>query len=203
MRYVDLSHSFRDDMPVYPGDPQARLERIADIPAVGYTDHTISSGVHVGTHMDGPLHMIDGGKKLSEFPIETFFGRGMLVDARGKKEVTADLVPQTVAVGDIVLVLTGFGERYGSSEYLNDHPILAEEFAREIVRRGVKIVGLDFLSPDKSPFPVHKILLGADILIIENLTNLQELLNTAFEVIVLPIKIDADSAFCRAVARIA
>ncbi|MEK7557141.1 MAG: cyclase family protein, partial [Patescibacteria group bacterium] len=80
MKYIDLTHTFVDNMPVYPGDPVAEVKQIADIKKEGYTDHRITTGMHVGTHMDAPMHMIEGGKALSDMPVENFFGRGYLID---------------------------------------------------------------------------------------------------------------------------
>lgn len=66
---IDLTHLFNDSMPVYPGDPCAKLYEIASISMDGYTDHKIETGMHVGTHMDGPLHYIEGGMFISEVPL--------------------------------------------------------------------------------------------------------------------------------------
>ena len=84
MKYIDLTHTFTASMPTYPGDPIPELKQIADFHNQGYTDWQVTTGMHVGTHIDAPLHMIPGGKRLSEMPIETFFGRGCLIDARPK-----------------------------------------------------------------------------------------------------------------------
>ncbi|MBN2752099.1 MAG: cyclase family protein, partial [Rhodospirillaceae bacterium] len=60
MRFIDLSHTFGPDMPAYPGDPIPKLQQIASIPEHGYTAFQLDSGMHVGTHMDAPQHMIPG-----------------------------------------------------------------------------------------------------------------------------------------------
>ena len=91
MKLIDLTHTFTCDMPVYPGDPPAGLEPIATIAKDGFNDCCVRGGLHVGTHMDAPLHMIEGGAPLSDIPLRQFFGRGRLIDARGYKAVTADL----------------------------------------------------------------------------------------------------------------
>ena len=78
MKYIDLTHTFDADMPVYPGDPLPELVQIADLHKEGYTDYQIKTGMHVGTHMDAPLHMLDGGKRLSDIAVEKFLGKGCL-----------------------------------------------------------------------------------------------------------------------------
>ena len=72
-----------------------------------------------------------------------------------------------------------------------------------LVKQKVKIIGLDWPSPDHHPYPIHEILLKNNILILENLTNLDQLLNeTDLEVFAFPLKIEADSSPVRVIARV-
>src|SRR3989338_6375091 len=80
MKIIDLTHTFTSSMPVFPGDAPAALERLAD-PEPEVAHFHLDSGLHVGTHMDAPLHMIPNGKKLSEYPPEKFIANGHLIDA--------------------------------------------------------------------------------------------------------------------------
>lgn len=191
-------------MPTYPGDPQPEIERTNDITKAGYTDYVVKTNMHVGTHMDAPLHMIENGKKLTEYPANHFVGRGVLLDVRGKMKIDADLLNSVdIQKGDIVLLLTGMDKKYRQSEYFENYPEVSEAFAKELVKRGAKILGLDSCSPDKPQYPTHKILLGADVLIIENLTNLDQLVGRKdFEVIALPVNYDVEAAPARVVARV-
>ena len=170
MKYIDLTHTFGAEMPVYPGDPIPELVQIADLHKEGYTDYQIKTGMHVGTHLDAPLHMLEGGKRLSEIAVERFIGRGCLIDARGASVVSADYLQKSGAQkGDIVLVLTGFSEKYRQAEYYEKFPEIGEDFASKAIELCVKIVGIDTPSPDRPPFKIHKLLLRKEILIIENL----------------------------------
>lgn len=202
MTVIDLTHCFTAKMPVYPGDPVPTLEQSAELKQHGFNDFHLATGMHVGTHMDGPLHMIPGGKKLCNFPINTFFGKGVIVDGRGQKVIDASLLQHVhLQIGDIVLVMTGFSEFYGKKKYFEEYPEITEDFAARLIASGVKILGLDSPSPDRSPFPIHKLLLKHDILIIENLTNLDKLLGIKkIEIIALPAKLETDSALTRAIA---
>ena len=205
MPIIDLTHTFQEAMPVYPGDPLPELKRIASLETDGFTDHLICTGMHAGTHMDGPLHMLERGEPLSQFPVERFFGRGRIVDARGREIVTEDLIDERsmlIEPGDILLVFTGWSQFYGDPDYFTDYPQLSLSFARLAVERGVGLIGLDTPSPDGVPYAVHHFLLSHNVLIIENLTNLESLLSLAdFEIIALPAKFQADSAPVRVVAR--
>ncbi len=214
---LDLTHLFTASMPVFPGDEPPVLKQSSQCEQTGYNDYRLTTGMHVGTHLDGPLHMIAGGKKLCEFPPEKFFGRGVLVDARealslrGAKRrsnlcLEASLLkPYNIQKNDIVLVMTGFSKYYREHQkkYFNESPVFSLEFAQTLVDKGVSIVGMDMSSPDKSPYEVHKLLLRHDVLVLENLTNLEKLIGVKnFDVIALPAKLDADSAPTRVVALI-
>jgi kynurenine formamidase len=204
MKLIDLTHTFTSSMPVYPGDPQPSLTQVATLEKEGYNDHQITTVMHVGTHMDAPLHMIAHGKRMDEIPPETFIGKGVLIDARGARLIDANLLEGlTIEPGSIVLIYTGFGAKYRDRSYFENFPTITEEFAKRVVESKVKIVGMDLPGPDQPPFPIHKALLGNGILIIENLTNLDKLLGvTNFEVIALPAKLHADAAPARVIARI-
>ncbi|MDA1079844.1 MAG: cyclase family protein [bacterium] len=202
MKYIDLTHSFIDSMPAFPGDPQASLRAVANIKDSGYTDHELKSYMHVGTHMDAPLHMIADGKKMDEWPIEQFFGPGVVLDVRGKQRIDAPVL-DGVAIerGSILFLYTGYGSLYQKKAYFDNQPTVSEDFAKRVVELGVKILGMDILGPDQPPFPTHKMLLGNGVLIIENLVNLEQLLDIPkFDVIALPMKLRADAAPVRVVA---
>ena len=204
MKYIDLSHEFTGTMPTYPGDPEVELKQIATFDEDAYNDHQLSTPLHVGTHMDAPLHMIKDGAYMSDIPLEKFFGRGVLLDARGKDKIDAELFENVeLKEGDVVFVTTGFSDKYRDPSYFTGRPAFTEAFAERLIEAKIKMVGMDMPSPDYEPFPVHRMLLGKGILILENLTNLKELVDVKnFEVIALPIKLRADSAFARVVARI-
>jgi kynurenine formamidase len=205
MGLIDLTHTVDVETPVYPGDPVPRFTQTARFEIEGYCAYCLQSGMHTGTHMDAPLHMLPGGDFMCEVPVEKFAGRGRLIDARGRKVVTEDLLAAAdLKRGDIVLVLTGWSKRFRDPDYFESFPEIAPAFAERVVRDGVSILGLDTSSPDRAPYPVHKILLANGVLIIENLTALDALVGAGgFEVIALPSKFRADAAPVRVVARTA
>lgn len=204
MKLIDLTHTFTSDMPVYPGDPKATLEQVTFIAKDTYNDHRLTAVMHVGTHMDAPLHMIENGKKMDEINPEKFFGRGILIDVRGKMSIDATVLEGIqIEKGSFVLLYTGFGSKYRSDDYFKDYPELKEDFANKMVELEVKMVGMDMLGPDyDKPWATHKILLRNEILILENLTNLDQLEGKDFDVIALPMKLQADAAPVRVVAKV-
>lgn len=202
MKYIDLTHPFTANMPVYPGDPNPELKPCATITQSGFTDYQLTTGMHVGTHIDGPAHMLDGPRQLVDFPLDHFFGRGILLNAKNKLLDRHLFDKVSINKGDIVLIYTSWSEKWGREEYFSDYPEMIEDLAQMLVNYGVKMVGLDTPSPDSEPFKVHKLLFEHEILIIENLNNLSSLIGIEnFEVIALPLKIVADSSLVRVVAR--
>ncbi|HLL60518.1 MAG TPA: cyclase family protein [Candidatus Nitrosocosmicus sp.] len=203
MQIIDLTHTFTDNMPVYPGDPPSSLKQIASIEKDTYTDHQINSYMHVGTHMDAPLHMIPDGQTMDQIDPQYFFGQGMLIDARNKESINESLLKDKILPEQsIVLIYTGYAEKYRTSAYYENFPSMTAEFAKQMVDKNVKIVGMDILGPDIDPnWPAHKILLGNNILIIENMANLDKLLEVKnFEIIALPAKYQAEAAPVRVLA---
>jgi kynurenine formamidase len=205
MRLIDLTHTFTANMPVYPGDPVPELKQTAFIPTHGYNDYCLHGGMHVGTHMDAPFHMIEKGKMICDMPVSQFFGRGRLIDARGRKTVTEDLLDSaSLQKGDIVLVLTGWYKNFRAATYYEEFPEIDPAFAHRLVAAEVSILGLDTPTPDRPPFPVHKILLSQDVLIIENMNDLELLVDAgSFDVWAVPAKYDCEAAPVRVVAHLA
>ncbi len=205
MKIIDLTHKFTNNMPVFPGDPKSTLEQIAFIDKDTYNDHKLTTAMHVGTHMDAPLHMIEEGKTIDEITPDRFIGKGVLVDVRGKDKIDPAVLKNVhIDEGSIVLLYTGFGSKFGTDYYFKGYPYLTADFANKMVELKVKMVGMDMLSPDlDKPWITHKILLGNGILILENLTNLDQLLDAKdFEIIALPAKLNSDAAPVRVTARI-
>jgi kynurenine formamidase len=204
MKYIDLTHTFVDNMPVYFGDPPTSLKQITTIAKNGYTDHQLTTVIHVGTHMDAPLHMIEGGAYMSDISLDHFTGVGICIDVRGEKVIDADVIPKEIPEGAVVLLCTGMSAKYGKDTYATEYPKISEAFARKLISLNAKILGIDMLNPDTSEsYPIHKILLAKPVLIIENLTNLDALIGIKqFDVIAFPMKLHAEGAPVRVVARI-
>lgn len=201
MNIVDLTHTFDSDMPAYPGDPKSTLVQATTIEKDGYTDHKLSTLMHVGTHMDAPLHMIPNGRRMDDMPLSQCFGPGVLIDAREKKTVDADLLHGiTIPKNAFVLVYTGYEEKWKTDDFFVGHPPITEAFAQKMVEANVHGVGMDMIGPDEPPYPTHKILLGNGIFIIENLTNLDKLLGKSFDVMAIPMKLHTDAAPVRVIA---
>ncbi len=198
---IDLSVKVDESTPVYPGDPKTRIKPAGILAKDGFQDHYVSIGTHVGTHIDAPAHMVEGGKTLDEIPTSSFIGRGRYIKVNDKSFNLQDVKDADIENGDIVLFHTGLAEVYGQPEiYFEEYPAIPEDIATYLINKRVKMVGVDMCSPDHPDFPIHKLLLGSEVLIIENLTNLDQLDGKEFRVIALPINLQIDGAPARVIA---
>lgn len=179
MNIIDLTHDIHTGMMAYPGDPKISLEEAmtheADYCHVDY----LQCGSHAGTHIDAPYHFLADGKRLTDFPVSRFAGEGIAIDLRHKKAgeaITAEDIETyrgQIREGDFVVLQTGWFEKYGNEDYFN-HPYIAKEAAELLVDLGVTIVAVDFLNVDPTlweQWDAHPILLGNEVLIVENLNN--------------------------------
>lgn len=199
---IDLSVPLNEQTPVYPGDPAVTITPAGDLARDGYCDHHVSLGTHIGTHIDAPAHMIAGGKTLNQIPLDHFVGTGKYVKLEHGFDL--EVIKQaSLQEGDIVLFDTGMAAKYHDKVYFEDYPAMNEEVANYLVSCKVKMLGLDTGSADnKDGFPIHKILLGGDVLIIENLTNLKQLPGKNFKVYALPLNLEIDGSPARVVAEL-
>lgn len=211
----DLSQDFYEGMPHSTVHPSPAFETLSCVEDDVFNVTQFTAVTHVGTHIDAPLHFIPGGATIDELDLSTFAGDGVVVDVSRDEPTEVTLqefrdAPGEVREGDIVLVYTGWCEKYGDDDY-DPHPWLSPELAEWLVERDVKLVGVDTITPDlPSPFredgwddyPVHRELLGNDVLIAEHVGGLGEVAGQRLEIYAFPLKIrNGDGAQARFVAR--
>ena len=216
MSIIDLSRIIYDGMPKIPVLPDVHVRRFFDLGKGHPLNVTeIHLPCHAGTHVDAPVHVVPNGKSIEELPLDAFVGPGAVipVEKGGGEEVTAaDLEGSGVPVdrGDVLMLHTGWDAKFESDEY-NMHPYLSVDAAEWIVERGVKLFGIDCITVDlPTPlrskgfdFPVHRTLLGNDVLIAENVTNLGAIAGRKNRIMALPLKVQgSDAAHARIVAEL-
>ncbi|QNO14704.1 cyclase family protein [Alkalicella caledoniensis] len=206
MNIVDLSQTIRNNMPVHPYDGPVQVIQDKELARDKYNNTRIEAGMHAGTHVDAPRHFLDNPKYICDYNLESFIGNGCLLDVRGEEIITLkDEYSGKVQTGDIVLLYTGQGPYFGKKGYYDgfeNQPTMDLKLANFFIDKKIKLLGVDMASPDNMPFKIHKALLDQDIFIMENLTNLDMLLAVPkFEVIALPLKIEAEASIVRAIAR--
>lgn len=209
MQIIDLSHEIHPQIPVYPGTQPPVFKPTNRIAKDGFAETLISFYSHTATHMDAPAHILPDGRSLDQFPAGTFFGRACLVDvAQTSLGVisVADLQPkqQLLAEVDFLLLKTDWSQHWGADCYFRDFPCLSVAAAEWLCQFKLKGVGIDAISVDpveSAELEVHQRLLGEEILIIENLTNLDKISAEQFYFSCLPLKLRAaDGSPVRAIA---
>jgi kynurenine formamidase len=186
---------------VFPGTLKPIIKQISTIDVKGYNEKKFGFTSHISTHIDAPIHMLPNGKTLTDFSIDKFVGTSLILDVSGQKEIVADI--SKVEKEDIVFFYTNYNKNVYQQNYFENNPVISEETANDLIDKQIKIIGIDSFTPDNKPYKIHKMLLKNDILIVENLTNLEKILNKRFKSYILPLKIqDADGAPCRVVAEI-
>jgi len=207
MEVIDLSQKINEGMPVYPGTEGPRLEEATTINKDCFAEKLITMYSHTGTHMDAPCHMINGAKRLDEFAVSKFAGKGIVVDvSQCGSSVGVDIVRFAIEIRietEYVLLRTNWSNKWGEESYYKDFPVLTIEAARYLARANIKGIGVDCISVD----PVgalemanHHVLLNAEMVIIENLCNLDKLIDRSFMFCCFPLKIEnADGSPIRAV----
>lgn len=201
MSLIDISHILDENTPIFPGDYKTSLTKHMTIEKDYYSAYLLQSCFHSGTHVDIPMHLVNDDRTVKDFPLDSFVGKGVLLDVRGEKSIGMKSVYEVmVKEQDIVLLFTGFDKHYFQDEYFTQHPVVSDSLAEFLISKRIKMLGMDMPAPDYPPFTFHKDLLKNGILVLENLTNLHSLTDVdEFEVMALPLKVSAEASFVRAV----
>lgn len=205
----DLSHPIEHGMPVYPGDPPVTIRSALSLSADGVAVTAMEMGSHTGTHVDAPSHTIEGGRTMADVSLDELVGEALVVrvpdlgagEVYGWERLDA-LEPLPDELPPIVIIDTGWARWFGDDARREQHPALAADAAVELVRRGMRVLAVDTLSPDPTggdAFPVHEVVLGADGLIVENVRGLEGL-PSRVRVGFFPLRLSEDGAPVRAVA---
>ena len=202
---VDLTQRITRQSLSYPGDQVGVAATTLDVgdPEVRVT-HLTHLDMHLGTHMDAPLHFFPGAPDIASLGILL---RPAVVVRTRERTIPASLLPTDPLDGRAVLFDTGWTANLESPAYYEGYPHLSAELAEALVSRGVALVGIDTPSADAinpaTHYPAHRALLGAGIPIVEGLCNLAQLPEgpDAFRFACFPLKLEgAEGSPVRAVA---
>lgn len=194
---IDLSHAIRSGMPVFPGDPEVEV-RAAKLDGP-WQVLGVALGTHSGTHIDAARHYMPGGRTIDDYPLERFVLEAWVAHLEADAGTAIEWrtlesqLPGTGLAGSAVLLHTDWDRHWGGPE-AERHPYLSAEAARALVAAGVGLVGTDALNVDATAGGTehaHEALLGADVLIVENLTGLERLEGArAYRCAFVPLRID-------------
>jgi len=202
----DVTVPITNTMPVWPSDPPVQLTPKSHMSRDN--THTvrlthIEMGSHTGTHIDAPWHFVPNGRRLNEIPIETLVGPATVFAINQRSSIARADVEQLSLDGvERVLFKTDNSQHWSDGKFYENFVYLEPEAAQVLVDRGVKLVGIDYLSIDKfksEKHPSHFVLLERNVVIVEGL-NLSRVTPGPYRMTALPLNLqDADGAPTRVI----
>ncbi len=209
MKIIDLTQTIEETMSVFPGDPLPALSPLSDLRGGGHYRLTrLEMTTHTGTHLDCPAHVLTDGATLDNMDLGCFAGPGIVIDCRDILYKTLEL---SVLEGynlqgiEFILFFADCAKYWQTRTYWEYAPSLSMELLQYLAAmKSLKGIGLDFGTPDSlndETLNGHRLLLENNRIIIENLSNLNQLLNRRFYFSALPLKIkNGDGSPVRAMA---
>jgi arylformamidase len=206
-RVHDITVAFRPDGPLWPNDPPPNVTLMKSVEG-GYRCNVtrLDTGVHFGTHLDAPCHFIEGGRTVDELDLSVLVGPCTVAEvpdtaAIGPEHLDAlDLAP-----GATRLLLKTRNSAFWDDpahEFRKDFTALTADAAQWVVDRGIRLIGIDYLSIqlfDDAVSTTHLVLLGAEVIIVEGL-DLRAVGPGDYHLTCLPMKLaGADGAPVRAI----
>jgi len=205
---VDLSHTIEHGMITYKGLPAPLIcdflsreaSRAHYAPGTEFQIGRIDLVANTGTYLDSPFHRFAAGQDLADLALSSLAGLdGLLVRAPiGQRAIPPSIFAGLPLAGKAVLVQTGWDRHWRTDSYFEGHPFLTEDSAQLLCEGGVKLVGIDSYNIDDTADlrrPVHTILLGNNILIVEHMTELAKLPADGFKFFAVPPKVRAFGTF--------
>ena len=215
---IDLSQPYSDGMFSQRLFPPVKVERCIRMDERAVNVTCLSAAVHAGTHVDAPLHFVSDGQAIHAVELDRLHGPALCLEVQrqGLEEITAADLERggpPVEAGDLVFIRTGWDRWFaGDHDRYHLHPYLSLDAAGWLLERRVKLVALDVATPDVPErgnrpagfdWPVHRLLLGAGVLIAEHLAHLDLVAGRRFTAYALPIPIvDSDGAPARIVVEV-
>lgn len=207
MKHYDISVEITNELAVWPTDRKPDIRdamRIANGDEANTSD--LSMGIHTATHIDAPYHFVSGGRAAGEIPLETLIGRARVIDIPGVSHINAEMLEslRLPPGSERLLFRTVNSPRWKSDRtvFHEEYVALTADAASWIVSKGIKLVGIDYLSvqpyEDKDQ-KTHRILLDAGVIILEGL-DLSDVPAGEYSLFCLPLKMSSrDGAPARAI----
>lgn len=207
MNIIDITIPLSERTPVWEGDKGVSIDRVAKIEeGSDFNVSRIELGVHAGTHIDGPFHVIDEGNTVDQIPLEILIGKVQVVQVASEYDVINEKCLKEL---DLDPTINRILFKTSNSNYWeNDLYAFNKEFvalntggAQYLADHGIRLVGVDYFSVSAFDdlIPPHVILLERGIILLENI-DLRQVVPGIYTLICLPIKlIGTDGAPVRAI----
>ena len=192
MKVIDLTHTIKEGMPVFPGTEPPKLDPASTFEKDGFRETLLTMYSHTGTHMDAPAHVREDG--ITPYK---FVGKAIVVDCNDLSEGdTIDIsyinkYKGIIEDAEFVLFKTGWDKYWDTEKYYGKFPVISEEVADYLISSNKKGIGLDVISIEdieSEDLPMHHKVLKNNLVIIENLCNLDQIGSDLFTFCALPLK---------------
>lgn len=191
----DVSVPISSAIPVWPSDPPVKLtedKKLSEDRSYRIRVTSIEMGSHTGTHIDAPCHFVEGGKTLHEIPLDCLVGTASVIHIPGVPSIHRRHLESLDWTGvERVLFKTDNSQRWQDNRFHEDFVYLEPDAAEFLVERGLRLVGIDYLSIDRfgsEEHPTHFVLLPRDIVILEGL-NLSRIAPGRYHMVALPLNL--------------
>jgi len=204
-KWIDLTVLIDDDFIPYPGDKKIEFTKVKTIENDGYNMHMITTGMHMGTHIDSKNHVTDSSDGIEGLNINDLIGKARVVRPeiingviKTESIFSSDLIKEKILILDLK-----HSSKLNTEEYYK-YPKFSRDIIKYLLKYQIKVIAFDMPSPEYENgdfLDMHRDLLKYDIVIVENLTNLSKL-NNLVDFIALPLKIKGlDGSMTRCVAK--
>ena len=193
--WIDVTRPITIGMQVWPGDPAPEIvqTRFMD-KGDSYNLSKVALSVHTGTHMDAPRHFVRDGVPMDDLPLDAVIGEVRVIQINDPVAVRPAEPPADIAAGERILFRTrNSTELWAKPGFQEDFVYISNEAAKVLASRGVKTVGIDYLSIGgfhDDLVETHETILGAGIWVIEGL-DLSQIEPGSYEMVCLPLKLAA------------
>ena len=190
----DVTVTIDSTVPTYLGDPSFKrrvVQAIADGKPADVSLLTLSA--HTGTHVDAPSHLIPGGKTVDVLDLTAMVGLARVVEFDAPGAITAEFLKgiDSLSADERILFKTRNSSLWKKQVFAEDYVGLSVDAAEWLIAKGVRLVGIDYLSidaPGDANLPVHRALLANDVVVVESL-NLMQVSEGHYQLVCLPMKV--------------
>ncbi len=195
MKTYDISLTLFPGLPVWPGDAPPRFEQLKSIDQGAEANvSSITSNVHTGTHVDAPAHFLPNGKTVDQLLLKALTGRVFVLHLPDVNLITTKVLSEAFIPPRTrrILFKTRNSDYWARRDFTfhSDYVGISPDGAEFLVSRGIKLVGVDYLSvsPYEEVATTHRILLEAGVVIIEGL-DLSSVSTGRYTLFCLPLKL--------------
>lgn len=208
-KMIDLNHEIENGMITYRGLPapvitdylSREASRSNYAPGTEFHIGKIEMVANTGTYVDSPFHRYENGADVAALPLESLAHLDTIVVRavkRTHRAIGPEMFPAESVRGKAVLVHTGWDQHWRTDQYYHDHPFLTQEAAQMLARSGARLVGIDSFNIDDTSDgsrPVHSLLLGAGIPVVEHMCRLEMVPDSGFRFFAVPARVKRFGTF--------